>query len=110
MEKQLIENFSEEIKNIVELIERANYAIQFHQKATNPDTNSIDNYQRLKQEYFLQLHRLYFHLIHNLYPMGEENIFLGNFSEDFKKIFGVTDNVEWGDLNIKEAESLLSAK
>lgn len=44
-----------EIQNLLEMIERANKAILFHQQAQEPDLNSIDNYERLRFQYISEL-------------------------------------------------------
>lgn len=44
-----------EIQNVLEMIDRANKAILFHQQAQEPDLNSIDNYERLKLQHINEL-------------------------------------------------------
>ncbi len=44
-----------EINNLLEMIERANKAILLHQQTDEPDENSINNYERLKRQYFEEL-------------------------------------------------------
>lgn len=48
-----------EIQNLLEMIERANKAIAFHLQASEPDKNSIQNYERLKMQYFEQLAEIF---------------------------------------------------
>jgi hypothetical protein len=48
-----------DIQNLLELIERANKAIAFHLQATEPDKNSIENYERLKMGYYEQLAEIF---------------------------------------------------
>jgi hypothetical protein len=48
-----------EIQTLLELIERANKAIDFHLQTETPDTNSIENYERLKMQYFEQLAEIF---------------------------------------------------